>query len=144
MLVKSTRFGSAEVPESDVYVFESGIPGFPDLRGVALVEASSTEHFAGLPDATGLFYVQSLDDDDLAFICLDPFWSVEGYQVDLDEEALSIEDPQEALVLAIITLNSEGVTANLRAPIVLNTRTKSAFQVVLQDPRWTTRHSLEG
>ena len=143
MLVKSTRFGSAEVPESDVYVFESGIPGFADLRGVALVEASSTEHFAGLPDATGLFYIQSLDDDDLAFICLDPFWTVEGYQVDLDDEALGIKDPQEVLVLAIITLNSEGVTANLRAPIILNTRTKSAFQVVLQDPRWSTRHTLE-
>lgn len=143
MLVKSTRFGSAEVPESDVYVFESGIPGFADLRGVALVEASSTEHFAGLPDATGLFYIQSIDDDDLAFICLDPFWTVEGYQVDLDDEALDIKDPQEVLVLAIITLNSEGVTANLRAPIILNTRTKSAFQIVLQDPRWSTRHTLE-
>lgn len=142
MLVKSTRFGSAEVPESDVYVFESGIPGFAELRGVALVEASSTEHFAGLPDASGLFYIQSIDDDDLAFICLDPFWKVEGYQVDLDDEALDVKDPQEVLVLSIITLSSEDVTANLRAPIILNTRTKSAFQIVLQDPRWSTRHAL--
>ena len=142
MIVKSTRFGSAEVQESDMYSFEAGIPGFPELRGVALVEASSTEHFAGLPDATGLFYIQSTDDDDLAFICLDPFWSVENYQVDLDEEALGIKDAQEVLVLAIITLNSDGVSANLRAPLILNTRTKTASQIVLQDPRWSTRHSL--
>jgi flagellar assembly factor FliW len=76
-------------------------------------------------------------------MCVDPFWAIEGYEVDFDEKALGIDSPADALVLAIITLaEGSATTANLKAPIIVNTNTRVATQIVLDDPRWTTRSPL--
>jgi len=61
-----------------------------------------------------------------------------------DAAALGIEDPDDAGILAIVTLPArlEEMTANLLGPIVVNVRTRRAKQVVLDDPRYHTRHRL--
>lgn len=143
MQVTSTRFGAVDIQDEHLFTFIDGIPGFPAFQNAALVEVSATEHFKNLEGTEGLFYLQSTTDEDLAFMCVDPFWAIENYEVDFDEKALGIESPSDALVLAIITL-AEGATttANLKAPIVVNTRTRVATQIVLDDPRWTTRSPL--
>jgi flagellar assembly factor FliW len=141
--VTSTRFGAVDIRDEHLFTFTDGIPGFPAFQNAALVEVSATEHFKDLEGTEGLFYLQSTTDEDLAFMCVDPFWAIEGYEVDFDEKALGIESPADALVLAIITLaEGSATTANLKAPIVVNTNTRVATQIVLDDPRWTTRSPL--
>jgi flagellar assembly factor FliW len=54
---------------------------------------------------------------------------------DRDAEALGMQEPTDALMRCILTLNddAEKITANLLAPLVLCRRTHMARQVILQD-----------
>lgn len=145
MNITTTRFGEIEVAPERILNFPTGIPGFPDLRDVAVIPASETEQFASLEGVENLFYLQSIEDADLAFLCMDPFAAFSAYEIEIDEAAHELSDPTEALVLSIMTVpqdESGSVTVNLRAPIIANTRTRVAAQVVLDDARWSVTQPL--
>ncbi len=55
---------------------------------------------------------------------------------------IEILDESEAMVLAIVTIAEDRATANLLGPIVVNTRTRRARQVVLADSTWSTKELL--
>lgn len=61
-----------------------------------------------------------------------------------DEQAaeLDITDPDDAAVFAIVTPAKDRSTVNLLAPVVVNTRTNKAAQVIL-DSDWPIRQPLE-
>ncbi len=48
------------------------------------------------------------------------------------------------MVLVVVTIGKgcKDVTANLAAPIVINSRALTGLQVVLQDPQYATKHPL--
>lgn len=145
MNITTTRFGEIEVAPERVLNFPSGIPGFPDLRSVAIIAAAETEQFASLEGVENLYYLQSTDDADLAFLCMDPFAAFAEYEIEIDESEHDLVDPTEALVLSIMTVPQDpasAVTVNLRAPIVANTRTRTASQIVLDDSRWSVTQPL--
>lgn len=124
--VDSLVLGQVLVAESAVFHFEHGLHGF---------EAHS--RFALLPAAReGLYWLQSLDSREVAFLLIDPFAASPGFEVDLgvtERAALQLNDPAEALVLAIVTLpagSDEMPTANYRGPVVLNAAKHVGGQVV--------------
>lgn len=145
MNITTTRFGDIEVPEERMFAFPEGIPGFPEFKSAALLNAVDAEELASVEGSEKLFFLQSVADPDLAFLCMDPFSAFSEYEVDIDESALDIETSTEALVLTIMTVSDEDAlqTVNLRAPIIANTRTRRAAQVVLADPRWSVTQQLE-
>ena len=116
-----------EVP---TLTFAAGLPGFPEARNFALVWWG---------DENGPFSIlMSLDENGLEFLVAPPHAFFPDYAPELDDdtaERLGIEDPEEAVVLAIITVGDDPTssTANLLAPIVVNHRTRAAAQVVLED-----------
>ena len=145
MNITTTRFGAIEVTEDRILSFPSGIPGFPDLRAAAVISAADVDIFEGVEGVENLFYLQCTSDADLAFLCMDPFAAFSEYEIDIDESELGLADVTDALVLSIMTIPSDEtqpMTVNLRAPIIANTRTRSAQQVVLDDPRWSVTQVL--
>jgi len=67
----------------------------------------------------------------------------------IDDEsvaALGIDSPAEVLVLLVLTAAGTlaETTVNLKAPILVNLRTNSAMQVVLDDPALDVRAPLLG
>ena len=116
-----------EVP---TLTFAAGLPGFPEARNFALVWWG---------DENGPFSIlMSLDENGLEFLVAPPHTFFPDYSPEIDDdtaERLEIEDPEEAVVLAIITVGDDPTssTANLLAPIVVNHRTRAAAQVVLDD-----------
>ena len=132
MQVKTNLLGVEEVleiSEQQIFAFEPGLGGFESLRRYALIgEADSP-----------IEWLQSLDDPDVSFALLEPFLFRPDYVFELadrDAEALGMQEPSDALVRCILTLNedAEKITANLLAPLVLCRRTHLARQVILQDP----------
>jgi len=85
---------------------------------------------------------------DLAFHVLDPFIVLEDYSPELcedDARFLELEGPAETRLLSIVNLkNGTGkATVNLAAPIVVNTRTGVAKQVILHNAsQFSVRHPL--
>ncbi len=116
--------------------FESGLPGFPAARHFALVSLEM--------DDAGVFLLRSLDDPALSFVAAapTPYWP--DYAPDVDDvtvERLGITDAGQALLLVLLTIpeGGAGATANLIAPIVINSETLLAAQVVLNGSPYSVR-----
>lgn len=138
MHVETTRFGPLEIDESAVIHMERGLLGFEQYRRYVLLQTDDNPLFR---------WLQSVDEPALAFVVADPLQWFPAYEVNLSDEdaaALGIEGPDDAGVCTIVTLppRLEEMTANLAGPIVINVRTRRAAQIVLDDPRYHTRHRL--
>ncbi len=140
MQVRSTRFGTFEVDESRALVFAQGLLGFPNSSQYVVVEVEETPYV----------WLQSVDEEDVAFLATSPFIFFPGYDLELGDEeqkSIEVEDPSQVEVLALLTIHRAGeqpesITANLLGPIVVNTESRRALQLVLDSPDYTTRVPL--
>jgi flagellar assembly factor FliW len=137
--VDTKAYGLIEADEQQRIHFPSGVFGFEQLRDYALLDAEQKP----------FYWLQALDARDTAFILVNPFLFMPDYELDIGDTELAeigLEDPAKALVFAIVTIPLEGgpVTANLQGPLIVNKETRIGRQLVLNDQRWGTRHSLSG
>jgi len=136
MNVSTSRFGTVEVDDDRLIQFESPLLGFSQYRRFALLQPN---------DDSAFFWLQSVDSPDLAFVVTDPTLFVTGYEVPIRKDqmaSLRLESLDDAQVLVIVNKYGESLTGNLQGPIVINTMTGAAEQLVLADQRWSTRHKL--
>ncbi len=137
MTVNTKSLGQVEVDEKQKVHFPRGLLGFENFKDFVLLNAPQ-EPF---------LYLQSLDVVEISFILIDPFLFRPDYLLDLSETELGsikLEKQEDALIFAIVTVPQTGspMTANLMGPIVINRRQKLAYQAVLADPRWQTKHDI--
>lgn len=86
------------------------------------------------PDEAPFQWFQAQDDLRLAFLVMPPFLGEPNYRPDVsaaDVAFLNLRDPEDALVLNIVTLHNDGhATLNLKGPILLNRHTLIGKQIV--------------
>lgn len=137
--IETKRFGELEVDEARVLRFDDGLPGFPDDRRFALVDAR---------DGDDVFYwLQSLDDPAVAFLAAVPWLFFPDYEPELpeaDQALLGLERAADALVLCLLTVHrdQQTITANLLGPVIVNQQTRHGRQVVLAESRWPVQAPL--
>lgn len=127
-------------PTADIPILEMVEPllGFPGRRDYALIR---------LDDDGLVCELRSLDEPDLRFVVVPPtaFFADYAPRIDVDTaRALGADAAEDLLVLVLVnTADSvESATANLRAPVVVNHRTRRAAQVVLGDDSLSLRTPL--
>ncbi len=132
MLLKTRLFGEIKVNDEDVIHFTKPILGFDDCRQYLLMENESI-----FPT----FWLQSINDPNLAFPVISPFSVDENYSIklqDLDLDDIRLKSIDDALVLTLMvvpqTLSS--IRTNLRAPIIYNPEKKVAKQLILYDEKY--------
>lgn len=125
--------------QQNIYTFKTGLPGLPeDLKDFNLIAIDKDSPF---------YLLQSTKDEEICFIVINPFLFFPGYEFDISNEEktkLDLENNNDIAVFCIVNA-SEGLktaTVNLLAPIVVNTATGAAKQVVLNDQRYTIRQPL--
>ena len=137
--IYTSRFGEIEVDEAKIVHFKDGIPAFED------------EHeFIILPyeEESPYYFMQSLKSPDLAFLLTIPFLFFNDYSFEIDDETikeLDIKNQDDVFYYSMITIPNGSVrymTANLLAPIVVNSENMKAKQVVLEKTTYTTKHRL--
>ena len=136
MEVRTTRFGTLEIAEDRVIQFPKGLLGFSGCTRFCLLEPGTDAAF---------FWLQSLDDANLAFVVTDPALFVPDYSVPVRPEQmveLKLGKLDDAQVFVIVNKVDQQLTGNLQGPLVINTLTKEGEQMVLAEKRWTTRHPL--
>ncbi len=136
MLMQTSRFGPIEVDDRKILTFKDGLLGFPNHQRFALIQTSADPVF---------FWMQALDDPNLAFVVCDPLTFVPDYQVPIrpdDVAALALRDLRDCQVLAIVNKVNGDLTGNLLGPIVVGAHSLCAKQLVLSDKRYGTRHPL--
>lgn len=129
MVIKTSRFGLVELKSEDVLTFGEGLLGFQDLRQFVLLDDPNDDIFA---------WLQSCELPSVAFPVLEPELFGHKYNLTLnrtDLEYLKLQATQSPGFLNIITIPDDPtqMTANIKAPIVINLEQKLARQCVLQD-----------
>jgi flagellar assembly factor FliW len=138
MMVETTRFGSIAVLDNDIITFPEGMLGFSKINQYVLVERSDDSLF---------LWLQALKKPSVAFPLLEPQIFEVNYKVELQDEdrkTLALDTLNHAKIFAIITIPSDPtkMTANLKAPIVLNLKTRLAKQVILHTIDYPIRKSI--
>jgi flagellar assembly factor FliW len=136
MEVRTTRFGTVEIPDDRLITFPKGLLGFSAYTRYCLLEPTDDACF---------FWLQSVDEPTLAFVVTDPSAFVPDYSVPIRSdqmETVELEQLEDAQVLVIVNKVDGSLTGNLQGPLVINAQKRIGEQFVLADKRWTTRHPL--
>ena len=137
--VNTLRFGEVDVAEDKIVHFADGIPAFEDEHEFVIVPYDEESPYV---------FLQSLTTPDLAFLMTMPFVFFPDYEFEIDDEnqdKLDLHRQEDMLIYTLITVNNgkvQDMTANLMAPIVLNTANMQARQLVLDKSKYTTKHRL--
>lgn len=129
VVIKTSRFGLVELKSEDILTFNEGLLGFQDLRQFILLDDPNDDIFA---------WLQSCELPSIAFPVLEPEIFGHKYATALnrtDSESLKLQAGQTPAYLNIITIPDDAteMTANIKAPIVINVDQRIARQCVLQD-----------
>jgi flagellar assembly factor FliW len=118
------------MPEIPAIELVHPLPGFPDKRRFALVQ---------LDDDGVLCQLRSLEDPSLRFLVMSPVPFFPDYAPEVSDDVvadLQIASAEDVIVLLVLNAGDslDTTTANLMAPVVVNTATLRASQVILDDP----------
>jgi flagellar assembly factor FliW len=140
-IVLQTRFGEMTIDPETVLNLPRGLMGFGNLHGYALATLAEERY--------GRFRVlQSVEAPDVSFIVL-PYEASDALIVEADLDAafdsLGVARG-EGVTLLIVSIRKAGekaiVSVNLRAPVLVDPKRRTAWQYVLANPEYSVRHTL--
>jgi flagellar assembly factor FliW len=136
--VKTTRFGELEVNPNDIITFSEGLLGFESQKKYFVVDPG---------DSTLILWLQSTEDEKVAFPIIEPKVFKPDYIAKLlpaDLNGLELESLQAAKLYSVLTIpaNVVEMSANLKAPVVINSKKKVGKQIVLQDSKLSVKHEM--
>ena len=133
--VKSSRFGEFEVARSTIITLPTGLIGF-----------SQGQQFIMLEHKPPFSWLQSIENENLAFVVVDGFEFGDQYQVDapFGDTTIDLQEGDEFAILVIVTVRADprDTTANLKAPIFVNLKNRKGIQVIFDNPNYSTRFPL--
>lgn len=133
------RFGEIFYNNSEVLTFPRGIPAFEDQEKWILV---------GNEDSA-VKWLQSVNDGDLALPVTTPDAIQPDYNARIPDDELALIsdnkacDPADLALLIVVSIPDSApwnMTANLRAPILINLKTRKAVQVIVLNEEYPIRH----
>ena len=139
MEIETLRFGKIPIQEDKVITFPRGILGFAKNKKYILFP-----HSEGSP----FFWLQSVEDGDLAFVVMNPQLVKSDYSIDVDENVLSeleVKQDDDLEVVCIVTIprhDPKGMTINLLGPIIINAQSRCAAQIICEKQSYSHRHPV--
>lgn len=134
-LLRTTRFGTLNVVTDDVIEFPAGLLGLEDCHQWILLSDANNE---------ALGWLQCLSRPETALAVVSPRRFVPEYRFRTYRSELAPLDLaalDEAQVLTIVSHFDGRPVLNLKAPIVVNLRTRTARQIVANDDQ-PLQHAL--
>ena len=135
MQINTALFGPQEIQDDNIITFPQGLPGLENNTRFKVF------HEEGKPT---VHWLQSVEDEEVCLSVMEPKTLDLAYEFNMSEEQSSLIDMQnedELLVFVILSkdnaTDSEAVPsdskikANLTGPIVINSRSRKAFQASL-------------
>lgn len=141
MLVNTKYFGEIDLEESKVITFDNGMMGFENYKKYAVLYDIEKEKKGAIS------WLQSLEEPGLAFPVINPFLVDEKYDPIVNDEYL--EDlgefsNEDLVVLLTVTVpeNIEEITANFKAPIIINAVTAKGCQVIADNQEYKVKQEI--
>ena len=130
------------MPEN-IITFKSALPGLPEeLKEFQLLAVEQSSPF---------YLLKSVVEETICFILINPFAFFPEYQFELPEaekNKLNLNDAgsdaKKVAVFCIVNASAglSQATVNLMAPLIINTETNQAKQIMLSNEKYTIRHPL--
>jgi flagellar assembly factor FliW len=136
--VETSRFGEIFYTDEDVLFFPRGLPAF---------ERSHEWILTGDED-NAVKWLQSVEDGELAVPVTTPDAVMPDYNAKIPEDDLDLvgsRDPGDLALLIVVSIPASApwnMTANLRAPILVNMKTRRAVQVIALCGEYPIRHTV--
>jgi flagellar assembly factor FliW len=136
MKVETFLFGNVEVNPELVIEFPQGLVNFENNKRFMLIHETNVG-----PEPVS-FTLQSLDDPHVAFQIIEPAALGFTYELGLNDAEttlLELTHPDDVVVVLILFKQDNGATAgvgaNLRAPLIINTKTRRGLQKLMNQLR---------
>lgn len=139
MKINAKYFGEIDYEQEDIIHITDGLFAFESYTEYLPIS------FHGENDK--MLSLQSLEDETLSFILMNPFEFFPEYTPEPDEKewkSLGATSEQDIsyYVLCVIRDTPAESTVNLRAPLMVNSLNRKAKQVILDNPNYSFRHTL--
>lgn len=141
MTIKTKLFGEIGVNEDKKIHFENGIIGFSELKNYLIIYDEEKG------DKAKISWLQSVEEPGFAIPVINPLFVKADYNPTVNDELikpLGELNPEEMLVLVTVTIPAklEGITVNLKAPIIINALTKKACQIVVENEEYLVKYPI--
>jgi flagellar assembly factor FliW len=138
MIISTIRFGDLEIPSDKIITMEKPILGFEQLKQYCIVEREDCEPF--------LWY-QSVEDPAVAFLIVNPIIFYPDYRIEVNPkeiEELLVSDVKTIETYVIVTIPKDPyqMSINLQGPILINTKSCLAKQLVMVNSDYRVKHFL--
>lgn len=138
MNITTSRFGALEIADNLIITMTKPILGFENLSRYVIVETDDFEPFC---------WLQSIDDPETAFVIVNPLLFFPDYTIEINPkeiEELLVCKSEDVLAYAIVTIPRDytAMTVNLQGPILINSKTNMAKQMVLVNSKYKIKHRL--
>lgn len=140
-LTFATRFGEVKLREDRLIEFPQGLFGFRECTSFGLTKLPNV-------DDSPIMLLQCVNEPAIAFLVADP--ATLGIEIAGNDRTTALDETgmpaSETQFLTILTLydNDESyyLTANLRAPILIDSDSRSGVQHILANKEYTTQHKV--
>ena len=126
------------VKPKDIMEFPQGLIGFSSAKRFVLLDEPSSKRF---------MWLASVDRPDLSFLVARAEDIVADYNVGAaaersDSFGLGSAGAAEVFLIVTVPKNPVEATANLRSPVLINTKTKQGLQIVLDEPNYPVQYPI--
>lgn len=141
VLTFSSRFGEVEVNKDRLITFPHGLFGFRECTEFGLAKLPNVEN-------TPLMLLQCTNQPSIAFLVSDP--TSLGLEIAEEDRTEALEETHlpvgQTQFLSILTLYDNGdsyyLTANLKAPVLIDSASRVGVQFILSNKSYSTQHKI--
>ena len=138
MVAETKFFGTIDIEDEKIINFPNGIIGFENLKNFALIYDSERE------ERSKISWLQSMEEPLMVLPVINPLDLMDAYTPTIEDELMkNIGDPADADLLIFVTLSIPSdltlMTANLKAPFIINTVDRKAMQVIVENAEYPVK-----
>ena len=138
MVAETKFFGTIDIEDDKIINFPNGIIGFENLKNFALIYDSERE------ERSKISWLQSMEEPLMVLPVINPLDLMDAYTPTIEDELMkNIGDPADADLLIFVTLSIPSdltlMTANLKAPFIINTVERKAMQVIVENSEYPVK-----
>ncbi|MBE5932327.1 MAG: flagellar assembly protein FliW [Lachnospiraceae bacterium] len=138
MVAETKFFGTIDIEDEKIINFPNGIIGFENLKNFALIYDSERE------ERSKISWLQSMEEPLMVLPVINPLDLMDAYTPTIEDELMkNIGDPADADLLIFVTLSIPSdltlMTANLKAPFIINTVERKAMQVIVENSEYPVK-----
>lgn len=128
--INTPHFGEILIEDKHIFYLKDGMLGFEKLKNFVLISEEETAPFK---------WFISIDDPEIGFPFISPWF------LDLEYKPIRDFDIDKQVIFVVITLQDRdgNMSANMKAPVILNVEDQSGEQIIIPSDKYLTNFVIK-